>query len=109
MALDLRVKTHDSLPARLTTALEGAIAPETPGSYDAHAFFSQAFVQHHTKFESFDAFCRACPCERDTVGGIQRLPADERNEFVATTTDFETWPEMKQSAAVTDLITLLNV
>jgi hypothetical protein len=28
---------------------------------------------------------------------------------VARTTDFETWAEMKQSAAVEDLITLQNI
>jgi hypothetical protein len=108
MALDLGVTTQGSFPARLTMAIEGTIDPKTRGSRDADAFFSQSFVRRHTDFESLEAFCRACPCERDSVGGIQRLAPDERDEFVAATTDFETWSEMKQTAAVTDLVTLLG-
>jgi hypothetical protein len=108
MALDLGVKTRRSFPTSLATAIEGAIEPETRDSQDADAFFSQSFVQRNTKFGSLEAFCRACPCEQDTVGCIQRLPAEERDEFVAATTDFETWGEMKRAAAIADLVSLLG-
>jgi hypothetical protein len=109
MVLDLRVKTDDPVAARVRTVLEQAVAPETRSSYDSETFFSDSFVQHHTEFDSFDAFCRASPCERDSIGAIQRLPADERDDFVARTTEFETWAEMKERSAVADLVTLTNV
>lgn len=105
MVLDLKVKADDPLSTRLTTAIERAVAPDTPDA-DAGQFFSDSFIQRHTEFESFDQFCRSCPCERDSVGAIQGLPVDERNEFVARTTEFETWSEMKENSAIADLITL---
>lgn len=108
MVLDLRVKTSDPVPSRVRTVLEQALAPETRSSYDAETFFSDSFIQRHTEFESFDAFCRACPSERDSIGAIQRLSDDDREAFVATTTDFETWAEMKERSAVADLVTLSN-
>lgn len=106
MVLDLRVETPDPPTARITAVLEQTFRPETRGPDDESAFFSDSFVSRHTAFESFEEFCRACPAEQDTVGGLQRLPADERNEFVAANSDFETWSAMKRNAAVTDLVTL---
>jgi hypothetical protein len=66
-------------------------------------------VRRHTRFESVGAFCDACPCEADTIGGVQRLAAAQRDAFVDRTTDFETWPAMKERAAVEDLVTLQSV
>jgi hypothetical protein len=109
MVLDLRVKTDDPVATRVRTVLEQVVAPQTPSSYDTDTFFSDSFVRHHTEFDSFDEFCRASPCERDSIGAIQRLPADERDDFVARTTAFETWAEMKERSAVADLITLSTV
>lgn len=106
MVLDPWVKTDDSLSTRLTATLEQVIEPQARGVQDSDAFFSKSFIQRHTEFESLDEFCRTCPCERPTIGGVQRLSADERNEFVDATTEFETWSEMKESAAVADIVTL---
>lgn len=109
MVLDLRVKTNDPVSTRVRTVIEQAVAPKTRNSYDDDTFFSDSFVQHHTEFEAFDAFCRASPSERDSIGAIQRLSAADRDEFVATTTEFETWAEMKEQSAVADLVTLSDV
>jgi hypothetical protein len=108
MALDPGVETLDPRDARLTAAVERLLAPETRSETDATDYFSDSFVNRHTDFESLEAFCRACPCERDTIGGVQGLDAAERDEFVAARTDFETWQEMTQHAAATDLVTLLT-
>ncbi|SEA20627.1 hypothetical protein SAMN04488065_2248 [Haloplanus vescus] len=108
MVLDLRVKATDPVSTRVKAVVEQAIAPETRNAYDADTFFSDSFIQHHTEFESYDAFCRACPGEQDTIGAIQRLSADERDEFVAATTEFDTWADMKERSAVADLVTLSN-
>ncbi|ELY81175.1 hypothetical protein [Natrinema pallidum] len=109
MVLDLQVKTDDPVSTRVRAVIEQAIAPETRNSYDADAFFADSFIQRYTEFESFDAFCQASPCERDSIAGIRRLSANERNDFVERTTDFERWSEMKESSAVADLITLTHV
>lgn len=109
MVLDLRVKTNDTVSTRVRAVIEQAVAPETLNSYDRDTFFSDSFIQHHTEFESFDAFCQASPSDRASIGGIQRLPDDERDDFVARTTEFETWSEMKEGSAVADLITLTQI
>jgi hypothetical protein len=109
MVLDFRVKTSDSLHTSLITAIERALSLDTWVSRSRERVASKAFIRRHTEFDSVDGFCAACPCDKDTIGGVQRLSIDERNAFVARTTDFETWAEMKQSAAVEDLITLQNI
>jgi hypothetical protein len=109
MVLDFGVKTHDSLHNNLITAIERALTLETWVSRSRERVASETFIRRHTEFDSVDGFYAACPCDDDTIGGVQRLSTDERNAFVARTTDFETWAEMKQSAAVEDLVTLQNI
>ncbi|MGZ0745941.1 hypothetical protein [Haloparvum sp. AD34] len=109
MVLDSGVRGPDSLQTNLTTAIERALSLSTWVSSSRERVASEAFIRRRTQFDSFDGFCAACPCDDDTLGGVQRLPEDERDAFVARTTDFETWAEMKQSAAVADLVTLQNV
>jgi hypothetical protein len=109
MVLDSGVEATDSLPTSLTTAIKRALTLETRVSRSRERAASEAFIRRHTEFDSVEEFCAACPCDDDTIGGVQRLSADERDAFVARTTDFETWAEMKQSAAVEDLVTLQNV
>lgn len=103
MVLGHRVET---LLPRLTARLGGALTPATRGPADGCGFFSDTFISRHTDFDSVDEFCQACPAGQESVGGVQRLGADEREAFVAARTDFESWAEMKRSAAMTDLVTL---
>ncbi|WP_302080724.1 hypothetical protein [Salinibaculum rarum] len=109
MVLDSGVKTPDSLLPSLTTAIERALTLETWVSSSRERVTSESFISRRTQFNSVDRFCAACPCDDDTTMAVQRLSADKRDAFVAQTTDFETWAEMKQSAAVADLVTLQNV
>ncbi len=109
MVLDSGVKTHDSLHSSLTTAIERAFTLEEWVSSSRERVAREAFIRRRTQFDSVEEFCAACPCDDDTIGGVQQLPADERNAFVTRTTEFETWDEMKRSAAVEDLVTLQNV
>ncbi|WP_336328140.1 hypothetical protein [Halovenus sp. HT40] len=109
MVLDSGVKTSDSLHTSLTTAIERALTLETWVSSSRERIASDDFIRRRTQFDSVDGFCAACPCDDDTLGGVQRLSPDERDGFVTRTTDFETWEEMKQTAAVEDLVTLQNV
>lgn len=109
MVLDSGVKSSGSIRRSLTTAIERALTLETWVSTSRERVASESFIRRRTEFDSVAAFCAACPSDDDTLGGVQRLSADEREPFVARTTDFETWPEMKQSAAIEDLVTLQNV
>jgi len=109
MVLDFGVRTQDALRAELRRGLDRALALQTWIADAEDGVVSDAFVRRHTRFESVTAFCEACPCEEDTIGGVQRLADAERDAFVDRTTDFETWPAMKESAAVEDLVTLHNV
>jgi hypothetical protein len=109
MVLDVGVKTGDSLRISLTTAIERALTLKTWVSRPREQVTSEPFIRRHTEFDSVEAFYAACPCDDDTVGGVQQLPPDERDGFVARTTDFETWDAMKESAAIEDLVTLQNV
>ncbi|WP_181686431.1 hypothetical protein [Halorhabdus salina] len=109
MVLDFGVRTQDTLLAELRHGLERALALQTWVADADDGVVSEAFVRRHTQFESVTAFCVASPCEADTIGGLQRLEADERDAFIDRTTDFETWPAMKENAAVEDLVTLHNV
>jgi hypothetical protein len=108
MVLDSGVEIHDSLPTRLTTAIERAFTLETWVTERRERVASDAFVRRTTRFDSVSEFCAASPCNGDTIGAIQRLSADERDAFVARTTEFESWDEMTQSAALEDLVTLQN-
>ena len=109
MVLDFGVKTGDGLRAELGRALDRAFALQTWIADTDDRVLTDAFVRRHTRFESVGAFCEACPCEEETIGGVQRLADGERDAFVDRTTDFETWSAMKESAAVEDLVTLQNV
>ncbi|WP_135667348.1 hypothetical protein [Halorhabdus rudnickae] len=109
MVLDFEVRTQDALWAELRRGLDRALALKTWITDADDGVVSEAFVRRHTRFESVTAFCEACPCESNTIGGVQRLAAGERDAFVDRTTDFETWPAMKESAAVEDMVTLHNV
>jgi hypothetical protein len=109
MVLDSGVKTPDSLQGSLTTAIERALTLETWVSSSREHVDTESFIRRHTQFESVAEFCAASPSSDDSIGGVQRLSADERDTFVARATDFETWAEMKQTAAVEELVTLQNV
>ncbi len=109
MVLDSRVKTPDSLHTDLRTAIKQALTLESWVSRSRERVASETFIRRHTQFDSVDEFCTACPCDEDTVGGVQRLSTDQRDAFVVQTTDFEGWTEMKQAAATEDLVTLQNV
>ncbi|WP_070364406.1 hypothetical protein [Halodesulfurarchaeum formicicum] len=109
MVLDTGVKNPNSLLPSLTTAIKRALSLEIWVSNSRVRVASDAFIRRHTQFDSVAEFCAACPCDEDTISGVQRLSTDKRDAFVARTTDFETWAEMKQSAAIQDLVVLQNV
>ena len=83
MVLDTGVKTHRSLHTDLTTAIERALSLEAWVSNSHEKVLTTAFVRRRTQFASVAAFCERCPCETDTIGGVQRLSDDRQpNETV---------------------------
>jgi len=66
--------------------------------------FSQPFMRDHTEFESFDSFCAHSPWSIDTVCGVQNVSRTQLDDYVAETTDFETWEAMKTRAAAEEIV-----
>lgn len=52
------------------------------------AFFDDAFVREHTRFESFDDLVAASPAAAASAAELDRVPDGAWDEFVARTTDF---------------------
>jgi len=62
-------------------------------------FFDPQFMVHHTQFPSFEAFCEHSPWVISGPSDIDRIPRERLDSYVARTTSFETWQEMRNRAA----------
>jgi len=104
MDLDLQIEGADDLKSRLTAALDrlGELQAGTRVSSDG--FFSRPFMREHTEFDSFGTFCDQSPWSFDTTNDIQDVPCHRLNEYVARTTDFDSWEGMKTQAAEEEII-----
>lgn len=70
----------------------------------SNAFFADPFVREYTAFESFEAFSAASPWTLERPGALDAAPRPELDEYVAETTEFETWEAMKEQAAKEELV-----
>jgi hypothetical protein len=77
-------------------------------SVRSDALFSPTFMHHHTQFDSFEAFCTACPSEGDELHDLQRISDDTLDAFVSDATDFESWDGMVRSAAISNVMDLVG-
>jgi hypothetical protein len=105
MDLDIGVDRPDR-PIRRTFVsgveqLSAARIPSEPTLCDS-------FVRRHTEFRSVDGFCEAGPCEGDRLGDLLRHDADERDRFVAATTEFDDWAAMRRTATIEDAIDIAS-
>ncbi|WP_459191189.1 hypothetical protein [Halosimplex sp. J119] len=101
MDLDLRVERPDR-PIRRTLVrgveqLSSARAP-------ADRTIRDSFIQRHTRFRSLDAFCEASPSEGNGLAAVLRLDAEERDRFVAASSEFHDWSELRRTARIEDAI-----
>jgi len=95
----LQVAGLADLEDRLGTALERIGELQAGTRVQTDTFFSGAFMNAHTEFDSFAAFCERGPWALDDIDDVQDLPRDRLDEYVAATTEFESWEEMKTQAA----------
>lgn len=97
--MDIRVEELDELRDRVDDALDTIVEYQLGTRVNSDEFFSRPFMEDHTEFDSFRAFCRQSPWSLDSPSDIQGVPSRELDEYVSNTTDFETWEEMKTKAA----------
>jgi len=97
--MDLQVAGLEDLEERVGNALARIGELQAGTSVQSDAFFSRPFMRDHTEFDSFAAFCTQSPWALDDVSDVQDVSRDQLNEYIAATTDFETWEEMKTQAA----------
>lgn len=97
--MDLQVAGLADLEERLGAAIDRVGELRTGTRVETETFFSEAFMRAHTEFDSFAGFCDRSPWPLDDVGDVQDLPRDRLDEYVASTTEFESWEGMKTQAA----------
>jgi hypothetical protein len=64
------------------------------------AILSPAFMQHHTRFASFEAMLAASPFSVETAEDFTAIPGDEWDAFVQRVTSFHSWEAMQKEAGV---------
>lgn len=97
--MDIQIGGLDDLKERFDEAMETIVEYQLGTRVDSDEFFSEPFMEDHTEFDSFRAFCDESPWTLDTPEDIQSVPSSELDGYVSKTTDFETWEEMKTTAA----------
>lgn len=68
------------------------------------AAFSREFMRDHTQFDSFERFCERSPWAADEPADLAGVDRRRLDDYVAETTDFESWAEMNRLAAEEELI-----
>ena len=102
--MDLQVAGLEDLQDRVGTALDRIGELQAGTRVQSDALFSHPFMDNHTEFTSFAAFCEESPWVLDNRSDIQNVPREQLNDYVATTTDFESWEGMKTQAAEEEII-----
>ena len=108
MDFDLRVSELDPFHGRLEKAQERVFELQAGTRVDSDEFFSEEFMRSHTQFDSFHAFHRESPWDIDEGSSMDELPAERLDGYVAETTAFETWEEMKTRAAQAEILDQLR-
>ncbi|MFD1643874.1 hypothetical protein [Halohasta litorea] len=102
--MDLQVAGLEDLEEKVETALTRIDELQAGTRVTSDTFFSQPFMRDHTEFDSFSAFCTESPWPVDDIGDLQAISRDPLNDYIATTTEFETWETMKTQAAEEEII-----
>jgi len=97
--MDLQVSELEDLEDRLESALERIADLQMGARIQSDTFFSQPFMDDHTEFDSFAAFCEQSPWTLEQESDVQDVPRNRLDDYVADRTDFETWEGMKTQAA----------
>jgi len=102
--MDLQVAGLEDLEERIRKAVERIGELQAGTRVNSDEFFSEQFMRAHTEFDSFAAFCAQSPWPLDGASDVQDAPRDQLNEYIAATTEFETWEGMKTLAAEEEII-----
>ncbi|WP_276257533.1 hypothetical protein [Haloglomus litoreum] len=102
--MDLQVDGLEELEERVETALDRVTALQVGTQVTSEAFFPPSFMRAHTTFDSFEAFCEQSPWAVDDIGDVQNTAQEPLDQYVADTTDFDSWEGMKVQAAEEDII-----
>jgi len=102
--MDLQVAGLEELEESVEDALSRISELQAGTHVASDTFFSQQFMRNHTEFDSFATFCNQSPWPLDDIGDVQDVSRDQLNEYIAATTDFETWEGMKTQAAEDEII-----
>lgn len=73
------------------------------------SFYPRRFIQESTQFDSFGEFHQQSPWEMETWDEIQQIPSTQLDVYVADSTQFDSWEEMKSQAATRNLCTQLGI
>ncbi len=66
-------------------------------------FFDPAFLARHSQFSSFDEFAKESPWTITEWSDIDEIAAEDLDTFVAETTEFESWRQLRNRAAGREL------
>lgn len=99
-----RVEALEGIESRASAMLDKLWELQTSQRVSSDAVISQPFMRDHTEFDSFVDFVDRCPWSITNPSSIREVPRDELDDYVATTTDFETWEEMETQAAEEALV-----
>jgi len=102
--MDLQAGALEDFKSRIGTVLDRIGELQAGRRVQSDAVFSEPFMDDHTEFDSFDAFCEQSPWTIDDRDDVRDVPRERLDEYVAARTDFETWERMETRAAEEELI-----
>lgn len=94
----------DEVAERLRRTLDRIGELQAGPRVSSDAVLSQPFVHDHTEFESFETFCEESPWSLDDPSDIRDVPREELDDYVADTTDCESWEQLTTLAAEEEII-----
>ena len=95
----LKKGVHD-LERELTDREQDAEATGGTPDIPLTELFPVDFLTKYTNFSSLEAMVQLSGFAIASRGDVQNIPASEWNDFIARHTQFSTWEQMQQTAAV---------
>mgnify|MGYP000568935395 CR=1 FL=1 len=102
--MDIQVGGLEQLEERVTEALDRIGELQAGTWINSDSFFAEPFMQEHTEYDSFTAFCEDAPWSATEAGAVDSLPDQELNAHVTATTEFDDWEAMKTCAAEEEIV-----
>lgn len=102
--MDIQVGELDGLERRVDAALDRIGELQAGTRVNTESFFPESFMRDHTEYDSFDAFREDGPWSPASADQVEAVPTEELDEYVAATTEFESWESMKNQAAEEEIV-----